>query len=95
MVASSGTPARPDRVRFLNLPRPVDVKVDAQSGLPCALRERQHWRKIERIQDIWHVDDEWWREPVSRRYLQVVLRGGALRTLFHDRIADRWFAQSY
>jgi hypothetical protein len=95
MVAFTGTASGPDRVRSLNLPRPVDIKVDAQSGLPYALRERQHWRKIERIQDTWHVDDEWWREPISRRYVQVVLRGGALRTLFHDRIHDRWFAQTY
>jgi hypothetical protein len=59
------------------------------------LCERRRCRQIERIQDVWQVDDEWWREPISRRYLQVVLRGGVLRTLFHDRIADRWFAQSY
>jgi hypothetical protein len=95
MVASPGTSACPDRVRSLNLPRSVDVELDAQSGLPHALCERQHWRKIERIQDIWHIDDEWWREPISRRYFQIILRGGALRTLFHDRITDRWFTQSY
>ena len=95
MVASTGTQTCSDRVRSLNLPRLVAVRVDARSGLPCALYERQHWRKIARIQDIWHVDDEWWREPVSRRYIQVVLRDGALRTLFHDRINDCWFAQAY
>jgi hypothetical protein len=50
---------------------------------------------IECIQDSWHVDDEWWRDPISRHYVQVILRDGARRTLFHDRIADRWFAQSY
>lgn len=95
MVTVAGAPAGTDRVRSLNLPQSVEVRVDAQSGLPSALRERQQWRKIERIQDIWQVDDEWWREPISRRYLQVVLRGGTLRTLFHDRISDRWFTQSY
>jgi hypothetical protein len=95
MVTVAGAPAGADRVRSLNLPQPVAVRVDAQSGLPYALRERQQWRKIERIQDMWHVDDEWWREPISRRYIQVVLRGGTLRTLFHDRINDRWFTQTY
>jgi hypothetical protein len=79
----------------VNLPRPVQITIDEQSGLPLALCERRRCRQIERIQDTWHVDDEWWREPISRHYLQVVLRGGVLRTLFHDRIADRWFAQSY
>jgi hypothetical protein len=79
----------------LNLPRPVQVTVDERSGLPITLHERNRARQIERIQDSWQVDDEWWREPISRRYVQVLLRGGTLRTLFHDRIADRWFEQSY
>jgi hypothetical protein len=73
----------------------VQVTLDEQSGLPCILHEHGRCRAIARIQDAWQVDDEWWREPISRHYLQVVLRDGALRTLFHDRIADRWFAQSY
>ena len=95
MVASSGTETSADRVRPLNLPRPVQVTVDERSGLPRVLHERDRRREVEHIQDSWHVDDEWWRDPISRRYVQVVLRDGALRTLFHDRIADRWFEQAY
>ena len=95
MVASAGTETSPDRVRPLNLPRPVQVTVDARSGLPRVLHERGRGREIAHIQDTWHVDDEWWRDPISRRYVQVVLRDGALRTLFHDRLADRWYAQAY
>ncbi len=95
MVTSSGAETSIDRVRPLNLPRPVQVIVDEQSGLPCAIRERNRCRQIARVQDTWQVDDEWWREPISRRYVQVILRDGALRTLFHDRIADRWFEQTY
>jgi hypothetical protein len=59
------------------------------------LREANHTREIARVQDSWQVDDEWWREPISRRYLQVILRDGAMRTLFHDRITNRWFEQTY
>ena len=95
MVASSGTETSADRLRPLNLPRPVQVTVDKQSGLPLALRERNCRREVECIQDSWYVDDEWWRDPISRRYVQVLLRNGAIRTLFHDRIADRWFEQTY
>lgn len=95
MVASSRTPASPDRVRALNLPRPVAVTLDAQSGLPRILHDRRGDRRIVRIQDEWQIDDEWWREPIRRRYLQVVLRDGALHTIFHDQTADRWFEQSY
>jgi hypothetical protein len=95
MVASSRTTPGTDRVRPLNLPRPIDVTLDERSGRPRILHERKGPRPIERIQDSWQVDDEWWREPISRRYFQVVLRGGALRTIFHDRLSNRWFEQSY
>jgi len=63
--------------------------------LPVALHQRNRRHVVESIQDSWHVDDEWWRDPISRHYVQVILRDGTRRTLFHDRIADRWFAQSY
>ena len=95
MVTSPGTTASADRVRPLNLPRPVQVTLDASSGLPHTLHEGNHRREIAHIQDAWRIDDEWWREPISRLYLQVLLHDGAIRTLFHDRVADRWFAQSY
>ena len=95
MVTSSGAETSPDRIRPLNSPRPVQVTVDKQSGLPLALLERNRRREVEGIQDSWCVDDEWWRDPISRRYVQVLLRDGAIRTLFHDRIANRWFEQTY
>lgn len=95
MVASSRAETSADRVRPLNLPRPIQVSLDERSGLPRTLCERGRCRKIVRIHDAWQVDDEWWRDPISRRYVQVILRDGALRTLFHDQIADRWFEQAY
>jgi hypothetical protein len=95
MVPSAGAETGVDRVRPLNLPRPILVTLDEVSGLPRVLHERNRRQAIERIQDAWWVDDEWWREPISRRYLQVMLRDGALRTIFHDRIANVWFAQAY
>jgi hypothetical protein len=95
MVPSAGAETGIDRVRPLNLPLPIQVTLDGQSGLPRILHERNRGREIARIQDFWQVDDEWWREPISRRYLQVMLRDGALRTIFHDLIANCWFAQAY
>ena len=95
MVPSTRAETGADRVRPLNLPQPVQVHVDAGSGLPLVLHERGRSRRIAHVQDVWHVDDEWWREPISRRYLQVVLADGSLRTLFHDHLTDRWFAQTY
>ena len=95
MVAPAGAETRADRVRCLNLPRPVQVTVDTQSGLPVTLHERNRRHEVKYVQDSWYVDDEWWRDPISRHYVQVILRDGAIRTLFHDCIADRWFEQTY
>jgi hypothetical protein len=95
MVTSSRTTTGADRVRPLNLPRPIAVTLDERSCLPRLLHERNRIREVERVQDSWQIDDEWWREPISRHYIQVLLRDGSLRTLFHDRITDRWFEQTY
>ena len=95
MVPSSRTTAGADRVRSLNLPRPVQVTLDERSGLLLILHGRHRDRPIEHIQDAWQIDDEWWREPISRQYLQVLLDDGSLRTLFHDQLTGHWFEQSY
>jgi hypothetical protein len=47
------------------------------------------------VRDRWRIEDEWWREPISRRYYQVVLDDGTVRTLYRDAIGDRWFEQAY
>ncbi|MBE0595413.1 MAG: hypothetical protein IH616_23740 [Gemmatimonadales bacterium] len=48
---------------------------------------------IEEVLDIWRIDDEWWREPITRRYVEVVLEGGAHLVLFEDLRQSAWFAQ--
>ena len=94
MVTSSRTPASTDRVRPLNLPRPVEVTLDPR-GRPLRLRDGKRTQDITQIQDAWEIEDEWWREPISRHYLQVVLHDGHLRTIFHDRHTGQWFCQNY
>jgi hypothetical protein len=94
MVADSGTPASADRVRTLNRPRPIVVHADA-AGRPLALLEHGRRRRIERVQDVWRIDEEWWREPISRRYLSLLLEDGALRTVFQDLTDGRWYEQGY
>jgi len=60
-----------------------------------ALIDPPHRYRIEQIQDTWIIDDEWWRDPISRQYFLVLLEGGIVRTIFHDRTSDTWFAQHY
>jgi len=49
--------------------------------------------RIEAIQEIWQVDDEWWRTPLSRLYYRVVLENGRLMILFRDLVDGTWYRQ--
>jgi hypothetical protein len=93
MVSHSRTPARAGQLRPLNQPRQIDVVVERDR--PTALVDGPHQHRIEQIQDTWIIDDEWWRDPISRQYFQVLLEGGTVRTIYHDRASDTWHAQSY
>ena len=48
---------------------------------------------VESVLESWHVDDEWWREPISRRYLEVILEGGKHVVLYEDFTTGDWFMQ--
>jgi hypothetical protein len=41
----------------------------------------------------WHIDDEWWRAQLSRRYIVVHLEGELRVTLFVDRVAASWWGK--
>ena len=74
--------------RPLNAPRPVRVIEDA-NGMPTSV----NGRPVARIVDRWRIDDEWWREPISRMYFDVELAGGIRWTGFKDLISGQWYEQ--
>ena len=43
--------------------------------------------------DGWQVDDEWWRNPISRRYARLVLEDGRIVTVYRDLTSRRWYLQ--
>jgi hypothetical protein len=92
MVADSRAPARAAGLRPLNRPRPITVLTG--DGLPLLLIEGGRQRPVA-IQDEWRLDDEWWRQPIRRRYYRLVLDDGLVRTVYHDVAHDNWFEQGY
>jgi hypothetical protein len=50
-------------------------------------------RRVEVVRERWRIDDEWWREAISREYHDVVLDDGRVVTLYHDLSDDLWYAQ--
>ena len=93
MIRPLKRPADSSPIRVVNLPRAVEVVAD-ERGLPLEVVRRGRQR-VTAIQDVWRIDDEWWREPISRRYFRVLLDGSEIRTIYHDLINDEWFEQWY
>jgi hypothetical protein len=93
VVPNSRATTGADHLRPLNLPRPITVL--AEGDQPAVLIDGGRRERVAEVQDVWRIDDEWWRSPISRRYYRVLLASGSLRTIFHDLIADAWFAQTY
>ncbi|HEY6209957.1 MAG TPA: hypothetical protein VIW28_12910 [Gemmatimonadales bacterium] len=64
--------------------------------MSVSLRVGETWgvpKTVEGLGESWRIDDEWWRQPIIRRYVEVVLEGGARVVLFEDIITGEWFAQ--
>ena len=80
-------------LRPLGGPRPVDVRTD-EAGEPAFVRlPGRPARRVEAVREAWRIDDEWWREPISREYRAVVLDDGRLLTLYHDLLLGGWYVQ--
>lgn len=94
MVPDPGTPAGAHALRPLNQPAPAAVEED-RWGDPAAVFIRGTARRVQQIVDRWRIDDEWWRNEISRQYFVVELEGGKRLTLYHDLVTKQWFSQGY
>ncbi len=65
-----------------------------EAGIPTRLLFGGERREVGAVLDRWRIDDEWWREPISRVYFSLVLEGGAHLILYHDLVEDLWYRQS-
>jgi hypothetical protein len=72
----------------------VTVEIDG-AGVPVAVRrlDGSAIGKVESINETWRIDDEWWRQTISRLYYEVMLEGGKRVVLFQDLIAGNWCMQ--
>jgi hypothetical protein len=96
MVPTPGAAVRVDRLRALNVPEPVAVELGAD-GRPAAVRRLGGQAvsdcTVEAVLENWRIDDEWWRQPIARRYYEVMLNGGGHVVLFEDFVTGGWFVQ--
>lgn len=53
--------------------------------------------KVIAIENLWKVNDEWWRGPeeeISRLYYVLRLKNGQQLTVYFDLIANNWRRQA-
>ena len=81
--------ARNDRFRAINVPRKVDVVLDA-TGSPQLVAGVA----VAVVLETWRIDDEWWRSVIARRYYEVMLDGGKHVVLFEDQTSAAWWMQT-
>ena len=92
MVANTRAPIRTHRLRPLNLPRAISVDL-GEDNLPAAVISDGKRRSVVEIGEIWRIDDEWWRDQITRRYVEAVLEGGRHIVFYENLITDEWFEQ--
>jgi len=83
---------RPQLLHPLNSPRPIRVRT-GRGGRPRFLYLKGGARKVLQILEVWQIDDEWWRDPISRRYARLVLEDGRIVTVYRDLVSRRWYLQ--
>ena len=76
----------------LLMPRPVEVLTN-DSNEPAAVTRNGKQSQVAAILNSWRIDDEWWREEISRHYFQVELQNGPVMTIFHDLVTSKWYEQ--
>ncbi|MGH7911222.1 MAG: hypothetical protein ACREOV_05835 [Candidatus Dormibacteraceae bacterium] len=60
------------------------------------MRERGRWRMIERVEEVWRVEDGWWRDrAVARTYFRLLLADGHVATVYRDGASPSWWMQRY
>ena len=81
------------RLKALGQPTLVVVHTD-QQGDPVHVRlPGKTARRVAVIRERWQIDEEWWRQVISREYQTIVLDDGRVLTLYHDLIDSLWYVQ--
>ena len=95
MVKTARETSGASALRPLNRPEPTHV--EAKSGWPIALHPRGAIRReVASVEDVWRVEEEWWRDsPIVRTYFEVLLNDGRRSTLFFDHGTLSWYSQRY
>jgi hypothetical protein len=64
-----------------------------EDDLPVSVIFDGKCREVEEVGEVWRIDDEWWREQIARRYVEVMLVGGGHVVVYEDLMNGGWLLQ--
>lgn len=80
-------------LRPLNPPAPIEVEENERQR-PTSITLKGQRVKVASIDDLWEIDQEWWREkPIARIYYEVTLEDDRRVIIFRDQVTDKWYRQ--
>lgn len=70
---------------------PVRMEMDSE-GRPVRFRWREQLYRLQRVQQRWQVDSDWWSAEgrVWRDYWAVITIEGLLCVLYYDHLTSEW-----
>lgn len=70
---------------------PITVTLNRHQQ-PIRLAWRRHTYTIQRIQQQWSVDVDWWDErgQIQRVYFAITTTSGLLCVIFYDQLEEAW-----
>ncbi len=74
---------------------PERIEIAAQEGRPFVVRLKKRPVLVKEIVNMWRIDEEWWRKPISRLYFSLELENGARVTVFRDLLGGTWYRQNW
>jgi hypothetical protein len=64
-----------------------------ENDVPVTITIDGKTKRVDAVRETWRIDDEWWRDQIARRYVDLILEGGAHVVLYEDLLAGKWFLQ--
>ena len=80
------------------MPSPYDpepIEVIAPNGTPKAVKHRKRLLQVREMLNVWRIDDQWWRKPISRLYYSLEFTSGLRFSVFQDLITGKWYRQNW
>jgi hypothetical protein len=94
VVKDTGKTLHVGAFKPVNTPEEISVEENLD-GFPLAFKDKRR-QGISVIEDMWRLDEEWWRtEPLSRSYFSVILASGQKIIIFKNLLNNLWYRQTY